>query len=110
MSHYGRSSCPRKIRTQVEEFMVGLKKILDKEIIGVYLHGSLAMGCFNPKRSDLDLLVVTKHGIGRQIKRQVIELLMIYSAAPVHIEISLMTFEQLKNWQHPSPYDLHWSE
>lgn len=28
---------------------------LGENLIGVYLHGSAAMGCFNPAKSDLDL-------------------------------------------------------
>lgn len=31
---------------------------LSENLVGIYLHGSLAMGCFNPSRSDVDLVVV----------------------------------------------------
>ena len=34
------------------------KEELGSHLVGVYLHGSLAMGCFNPEASDVDLLVV----------------------------------------------------
>ena len=31
---------------------------LGDTLVGVYLHGSAAMGCYHPAHSDLDLLVV----------------------------------------------------
>ena len=36
------------------------REILGENLAGVYLHGSLAMGCFNPRKSDLDLLTVVR--------------------------------------------------
>lgn len=32
--------------------------ILGNDLVGVYLHGSAAMGCFDGRVSDLDLLIV----------------------------------------------------
>lgn len=39
-------------------FVSMCQRMMGKNLVGVYLHGSLAMGCFNPWESDLDLLVV----------------------------------------------------
>jgi len=36
-----------------------VQKILENQFIGLYLHGSLAYGDFNPQTSDIDFLVVT---------------------------------------------------
>lgn len=38
-----------------------LKDELSDSLTGIYLHGSLAMGCFNPIKSDIDLLIIVKH-------------------------------------------------
>ncbi|MDQ0195648.1 nucleotidyltransferase domain-containing protein [Paenibacillus wynnii] len=35
-------------------------KELSGNLLGIYLHGSLAMGCFNPLKSDIDFLIVVK--------------------------------------------------
>jgi hypothetical protein len=35
--------------------------ILDQEFVGLYLYGSLTIGDFNPRRSDIDFLVVTRN-------------------------------------------------
>ncbi|MEI2358527.1 nucleotidyltransferase domain-containing protein, partial [Mesobacillus zeae] len=37
----------------------GTKEMISEKFIGFYIHGSLAMGGFNPKSSDIDVLVVT---------------------------------------------------
>lgn len=37
-----------------------VQNILGDDCIGIYVHGSLAMGSFDPGRSDIDFLVVTR--------------------------------------------------
>ena len=39
------------------------KKIFGEELTGIYLHGSLAMGCFHPDKSDIDLILVIKDSV-----------------------------------------------
>ncbi|MBP5186668.1 MAG: nucleotidyltransferase domain-containing protein, partial [Clostridiales bacterium] len=34
------------------------RNILKDNLTGIYLHGSAVMGCFNPEKSDIDLIVV----------------------------------------------------
>ena len=41
-------------------FVEAAREAIGENLLGVYLHGSAAMGCFNPKSSDLDLLVGEK--------------------------------------------------
>jgi len=83
---------------------------LDENLVGVYLHGSLACGCFNPERSDLDLLVITKRGMSVETKRDFAQLLLDGSGNPYPIETSFLTTEDLKPWRHPTPYDFRYSE
>ena len=110
MSQYGWTDCPDEVRAQVEGLIAGLREELDANLLGVYLHGSLAMGCFNPTRSDLDLLVVTRRGMTVEIKRRVAGLLLQYSAAPTPLEISFLREADLRPWRHPAPYDFHFGE
>jgi streptomycin 3"-adenylyltransferase len=83
---------------------------LATQLVGIYLHGSLAMGCFNPNHSDLDLLVVTAECMRLTMKRQIIEYLLVCSQQPQPIEISFLARTQLRPWQYPTPFDLHYSE
>jgi streptomycin 3"-adenylyltransferase len=110
MSAVPQYSWPTPLRVQVERVVHELQAQLADQLIGVYLHGSLAMGCFNPSRSDLDLLVVTHDGMPAQIKRAIVELLLETSQAPAPIEISFLQRADLHPWRHPAPFDLHYSE
>jgi len=78
--------------------------------VGIYLHGSLALGGFNPEQSDLDLLVVTERPLTPEIKRRLIKLLLQLSKQPYPIEISFLSRRDLNPWRHPTPYQLHFSE
>ena len=39
------------------------KDIIGEELTGIYLHGSLAMGCFHSDKSDIDLILVIKDSV-----------------------------------------------
>ncbi len=110
MSQYGWADCPNAIRDQVTAFIADLKDVLDDTLIGVYLHGSLAMDCFNPERSDIDLIVVTKTRLEVEQKQRLAESLLCRSNAPRPIEISFLTAGDLVPWRHPTPFEFHYSE
>jgi hypothetical protein len=87
-----------------------LAAILDDDLLGVYLHGSGATNCFNPDRSDIDLLVVAQETLPPEQRRAVAELLLASSGAPYPVELTLLTSRQLRPWRHPTPVDFHYSE
>ena len=51
---------PLVVHRQLEAVVAAARDILGEELVGVYLHGSLAMGGFHPSESDLDLLAVVR--------------------------------------------------
>ncbi len=81
-----------------------------ENLIGIYLHGSLATGCFNPAKSDIDLLVITHHRLSAEAKKLLIETLLRISNSPHPLETSFLCFDDLRPWQYPTPFDLHYSE
>ncbi|MCE3200156.1 nucleotidyltransferase domain-containing protein [Paenibacillus sonchi] len=44
----------------LDRFTAIFREELEADLAGIYLHGSLAMGCFNPVGSDIDILVVIR--------------------------------------------------
>jgi len=100
--------------SDIKDFIFNLQKevaeIIKGDLIGLYIHGSLAMGGFNPDRSDIDLLVVTKKTMTVETKRKLAKLFLMCSNSPFPIEISFLNMNQLTEWQHPCPYDFHFSE
>jgi predicted nucleotidyltransferase len=96
--------------TFAEHLAADLAVILGDDLVGAYLHGSLAMACFNPDRSDVDLLVVTHQALAATSRRAVAELLLASSGAPYPVELTVLTTRQLHPWRHPAPFDFHYSE
>ncbi|OQA46938.1 MAG: Streptomycin 3''-adenylyltransferase [Chloroflexi bacterium ADurb.Bin325] len=88
----------------------GLAGVLADNLLGVYLHGSLALGCFNPRRSDIDLLAVTRQPMSPAQRRAVAAFLLASSGRPYPIEISILAREHLHPWRYPTPFDFHYSE
>lgn len=110
MNQYSWSDCPEPVRTQINNLLATFQETLSNNLIGVYLHGSLAMGCFNPARSDIDLLVVTRHGMSIETKRDIAQTLLTCSLSPSPVEISFLVQQDIHPFQHPLPFDLHYSE
>ncbi len=110
MSAVGWDGCPDPVREQVETLVARLQGFLAGNLVGVYLHGSLAMGCFNLHRSDVDVLAVIHGAVPVIVLREIVEMLMDLSLCPAPVEISLLRLNQLHPWRHPAPFDLHYSE
>jgi streptomycin 3"-adenylyltransferase len=98
------------VRAQLDALVHDLVAGLGANLIGVYLHGSLALGCFNPQRSDLDLLVVTHTALPATTQRDIAHLLLDASGKPQPLEISILNQADLVPWQYPTPFDFHYSE
>jgi Aminoglycoside adenylyltransferase, C-terminal domain len=110
MSQYGWDGCPPDGRRQVDRLIAGLQTCLAGNLTGVYLHGSLAMACFNPARSDVDLLVVARQAMPVETKRDLAALLLDVSCCPSPVEISCLCHADLVPWRYPTPFDFHYSE
>ncbi|AZS18256.1 DUF4111 domain-containing protein [Paenibacillus lutimineralis] len=85
----------------------------ESNLVGVYLHGSMAMGCFNPNKSDLDLLVVLRRPESaecyRRIAKRLIEIESILPQGAAGIELSVILEICLSNFIYPTPFELHYS-
>jgi hypothetical protein len=107
-----RFTAPEPILHLLSEFVRVFRELLSERLTGVYLHGSLAMGCFNPVSSDVDLLVVVREPLGLADKESMGQVLLRLSEmAPANgMEMSVITVQSLRDFHHPCPYELHFSE
>ncbi len=110
MSQYNWSTSPQDVRDQLNHFTAEVSAICGDNLIGVYLHGSLAMGCFNPTRSDLDLLIVTHEGMELDVKCRIAEIVLHTSSNPIKMELSFIVQNDMRPWQYPTLFDFHFSE
>jgi predicted nucleotidyltransferase len=110
MPQYDWETSPAVIKAEVQTVQSEFETILGEHFVGLYLHGSLAMGGFNPLRSDIDLVALTDQRSTVEQKRRLIELLLRVSKAPIPIEISVLVRGDIFPFQAPLPYDLHFRE
>lgn len=113
----GPAALPAGARAQLEALVAGLVCALPRNLVGVYLHGSLALGCFNAERSDVDLLVVTDHALDPVERQALRPVLLAGSGAktrpptpPFPLELSVLARDAVRPWRYPTPYELHFSE
>jgi len=87
------------------------RKLLDENLVGIYIHGSIAFGCFDWERSDIDFIVVVNKPISQDMKLQLFQVLVnLNEQAPSKgFEMSVVLLEFCKNFIHPTPYELHFS-
>jgi hypothetical protein len=49
-----------EINTLLQSVLSGAREVLGERFVGMVLHGSLASGGFDPQRSDIDFLIITR--------------------------------------------------
>lgn len=96
----------------IESFVSHSRQILGENLVGVYLHGSAVMGCFNPAKSDLDFIVVIAHPMTDETKRAYMDMVLALNVdGPAKgIEMSIVLREVCKPFVYPTPFELHFSE
>ena len=84
---------------------------LGDTMVGFYVHGSLAFGCFSWERGDLDFLVVVSKEPTWEQKHALIEILLRAdeNAPPKGFEMSIVTEDAVSPFVYPTPYVLHYS-
>lgn len=87
------------------------KDILGDNLVGVYLHGSAVMDCFNPQKSDLDLILVVERALDDGVKLAFLaELVRLNEEAPEKgFELSIVRRAVCDPFVYPTPYELHFS-
>ena len=95
----------------IKGFVEQSKSILQDNLVGIYLHGSAVMGCFNPKKSDIDLIIVVDRPLSDSDKRAYMEMVVRYNAlGPAKgIEMSIVLRSVCNPFIYPTPFELHFS-
>jgi streptomycin 3"-adenylyltransferase len=101
---------PLAVKGQIDQFVSFLCENEQENLIGIYLHGSLAMNCFRLGRSDIDLLVLLAEAPAPSRVRAWAQQILQISLAPAPIEISILHRSQYAPWSHPTPFCFHYSE
>ena len=87
------------------------RRILADHLTGIYVHGSIAFGCFRWESSDIDFLVVVDQPPTQAQKEQMIRVLLELDAQapPKGFEMSVVLRSACMPFQEPTPFELHYS-
>lgn len=89
------------------------KAEMGDSLAGIYVHGSLAMGCFHPKQSDVDLLVIAHDKLTveacSRLARKVVQF---RESWPFErgFELSVLSESCLNPFVYPTPFEFHYSD
>jgi predicted nucleotidyltransferase len=98
---------PKFVREVLSETLSGVHSVLQDNLKGIYLYGSLAMGCFNPESSDIDVILVAKKRLSKEQRKKVIGYLKGVCSKNRRIELSIVCEDVVQNPQYPIMVDLH---
>ena len=100
-----------KVKSLMNDITNKFVGILGDNLTGVYLHGSVAFGCYNMRNSDIDFIAVTKEPPTFAQKKEIIEYILYIndSAPPKGLEMSFVLEKDCTNFVYPTPYQLHFS-
>lgn len=101
--------------TKVSDLLRGITEsylnILGENLVGIYVHGSLAFGCFTKGISDVDYIAVVKTEPSSDQKTEIIKetLRLEEQNPPKGLEMHVLALSDCQNFVHPSPFLLHYS-
>lgn len=96
------------INNQINHVCDVWKNSLGDSLVGVYIHGSLALSCFMEKTSDLDILIVTKKRLSRELRLKVASEIMLFDNKPCPLEMSAIWINDLS--EYPVKCQFHYSD
>ena len=101
----------RKAYALLKEIVTQYRAILGGNLVGMYLHGSLAFDCFRWEASDIDFLVVVQVPPSPDEKLALLRILsgLERSAPPKGFEMSVVLERECLHFRSPTPFELHYS-
>jgi len=96
----------------IDKFSAKCEEVFNSHLTGVYLHGSMAMDCFNPGKSDIDLMIIVENNIANSQKIKFMDDVMkLNEQGPVKgLEFSIVQRKYCHPFVYPTPFELHFSQ
>jgi streptomycin 3"-adenylyltransferase len=107
------ATCDADIRAWVERVITAVRYELRGDLVGIYLHGSLATGCFRRAGSDVDLVIVARHSLDEITRRRLASAFLgIWRLRPIMetLEMHVVREDAARTFVHPMPYELVWDD
>ena len=102
---------PQDVKDALSDLIQDYQQILGDNLYTIVVHGSIAMDCFKPDSSDIDVLVIVYEPLALIEKQQLgkahLELQTNYGHS---VELSVLLAKYLEEFEHPTPYEFHYSD
>ena len=86
--------------SRIEVYATGLLRIIGDNLLGVYLYGSLARGCYHEGPSDMDTIVVTRRDCAESQYRAILK---VHEDVGAPVDAVFVTEEQVDADVFPTP-------
>ena len=101
----------RELSVLLDKLSCAIQEILGGNLVGIYVHGSIAQKAFRWNVSDVDFLIVVQSEPSDDAKRKLLDTTIYLSefAPPKGLEWSVVTLADCLHVSHPVPFCLHYS-
>jgi predicted nucleotidyltransferase len=99
---------PKLTRKILTEILSNVHSIIGNSLVGIYVYGSLAMGCFRLESSDVDIILVTEERLEKEKSKRIIDYLKGTCSKERRIEMSIITLATVRKPRYPMLVDLHY--
>ena len=106
----GYKDLPSEIMNQINNVVDIWKRHLGDNLIGVYLHGSIALHAFHPASGDIDILVVVRDSLEVATKLEIAREIIEIDRKPCPLEMSAVKQMDAKYWKTPGNCVFHYSD
>lgn len=105
----------KKVPKEAIQAIDMIKELLDSILVGIYLYGSYVVGGLHIN-SDVDILVVTNHGLSEKIRSDLTKRLMLISGKIGNVnsirplEVTIINKNDILPWNYPPKYEFMYGE
>ncbi|WP_167954873.1 aminoglycoside adenylyltransferase domain-containing protein [Anaerosporobacter faecicola] len=110
MDFRGYDTLPQAVKEQIERLKKIWMKHLGDSLVGIYIHGSIALDCFIEENSDVDLLIISDRRIEREERLAIAKDILENDRKPSPLEMSAIRLEDMHPWKYPTPCQFHYSD
>lgn len=102
------SAIPQSLLACMTRLLTDYQRVLGENLRGLYVHGSIAMKCFNADSSDVDVLVVVQSSLSLATKRALGSVhVALAETCPNPLELSVVLQSVLDDFSYPPPFEFH---